>query len=128
MTPSSDAVRAILEGQRDLVAWLLDDAEPAEHRLAVLRQLHATGLIRQVCDLADLQAQVMLSRYRPALVGRLLNVAMNDDAPPEQVRRALVDLLKLDLRPRGAVPEADAEDRSLVELPTIYRGEPKEEA
>jgi len=59
-----------------------------------------------LCVLADIQTQLLLSRYRLIAAGRLIDMATNspDDAKASQdtARRACVDLLKLEL-PRAGV-------------------------
>lgn len=107
MNQHDDDLRGLIEGEREILAWLNGPADTLEERLALLRQLEGSGVLARLCDLADLQAQALISRYRPALIGRLLSLATAEDAPPEQARRALVDLLKLDLRPKQAGLDAD---------------------
>lgn len=51
--------------------------------------------------LADLQTQVLLSRYRHHAVHKLIQQATEDkkaNVTPEQARKACVDLMRLDLR------------------------------
>jgi hypothetical protein len=49
-----------------------------------------------LCTLADLQTQLLLSRYRLIAASRLISIATDQDGG-EASRRACVDLLKLDL-------------------------------
>ena len=59
-----------------------------------------TGL----CVLADLQTQVLLSRYRLVAASKLIELATREDeGKPDVARRACVDLLKLDLK-RADIP------------------------
>lgn len=55
-----------------------------------------------LCVLADLQTQLLLSRYRLIAAGRLFDLATNqtDDSKAgiDNARRACVDLLKLELK------------------------------
>ncbi len=55
-----------------------------------------------LCVLADLQTQLLLSRYRLIAAGRLIELATNqpDDSKAglENARRACVDLLKLEMK------------------------------
>lgn len=53
-----------------------------------------------ICVLSDLQAQVLLSRYRLHAAGRLIKLATADspDVSRDVARRACVDLLKMDLK------------------------------
>lgn len=63
--------------------------------------------LRGLCVLADLQAQVLMSRCRLLAATRLLSLATGGEegAAPEVARKACVDLLRLDMRS----PEAAAE-------------------
>ncbi|QQE13639.1 hypothetical protein JD969_09315 [Planctomycetota bacterium] len=53
-----------------------------------------------LCFLADMQTQLMLSRYRLLAADRLVRLATGDDgeASAEVSRKACVDLLKMDLK------------------------------
>ena len=75
--------------------------------------------LSSLCLLADLQTQLLLSRYRLLAASRLIRLATDEETEkPDVARRACFDLLRLDLRPRGAdlyaVPnpedESDDED------------------
>jgi len=72
-----------------------------------------------LCVLADLQTQLLLSRYRLAAAGRLIELATT--APDEgragldTARRACVDLLKLDLK--RADIKASVGELALAEAP-----------
>ena len=81
-----------------LAAWIQDDKN---------RQVLA-GL----CLLADMQTQLMLSRYRQVAVTELIKQASGgDDEQPvsmEQARKACVDLLKADLKRAEVDVVADA--------------------
>lgn len=72
-----------------LSAWASD----AEHRT----------VLKGLCVLADLQTQLMLSRYRQLAVGELIRQATAEDekVSPEQARKACVDLLRADLKLPG---------------------------
>lgn len=72
-----------------LSAWASD----AEHRT----------VLQGLCVLADLQTQLMLSRYRQLAVGELIRQATGEDekVSPEQARKACVDLLRADLKVPG---------------------------
>ena len=66
-----------------------------------------------LCRLADLQTQLMLSRYRQVAVTELIKQATggSEDQPvgAEQSRKACVDLLKAELQ-RAKVGDAAAEE------------------
>lgn len=77
--------------------------------------------IARLCRLADLQCQALLSRYRLIAASRLIAQAGNEDGSlgPEQVRKACVDLLKInpaDLTPAPTAVNADEPDPALVFL------------
>lgn len=86
-----------------------------------------TGL----CTLADIQTQILLSRYRLIAAGKLYELATreHDNSKAEQdiTRRACVDLLKLDL-PRAdidltpASPGADPASDGLKILHRLING------
>ena len=73
----------------DLAVWISDPINR--------RALHG------VCVLSDLQAQVLLSRYRLHAAGRLIKLATEDEPGMSRdvARRACVDLLKMDLKHAG---------------------------
>lgn len=62
-----------------------------------------------LCVLADLQTQLLLSRYRLLAAGKLIELATgppeDSKAGVESARRACVDLLKLDLKRADIVAE-----------------------
>ncbi len=106
-------LRDIFEARHDLAglaeAYGLDPAELAswandEHNRTVLQGL---------CVLADLQTQLMLSRYRQLAVAELIRQANGGEdeegqatVSPEQARRACVELLRADLKPISATGRA----------------------
>ncbi|MEM6257289.1 MAG: hypothetical protein AAGI37_03125 [Planctomycetota bacterium] len=93
---------------------LIQDLARAEHDILSFAESHGLSLSELVdwaaepktrrllsglCVLADAQTQLLLSRYRLIAATRLIAQATAEDAalPPEQVRRACVDLLKTEL-------------------------------
>ena len=108
---------------------LLDDLASAEHDILSLATRHGLTLdglvewafrsqtrrtVAGLCVLADAQTQLLMSRYRLIAATRLIAQATADadTLPPEQVRRACVDLLKTELTRAaeldgGEEPEAD---------------------
>lgn len=78
----------------DLAAWV---CEPANQRV-----------LGGLCVLADLQTQILLSRYRLLAAGRLIKLATDEEAggSADVARRACVDLLKLDLK-RADLDDSD---------------------
>lgn len=71
-----------------------------------------------ICVLSDLQAQVLLSRYRLHAAGRLIKLATEDgpEVSRDVARRACVDLLKMDLK-RADFENTDS-SRGVVEHAT----------
>ncbi len=88
----------------DLAQWAL---EPEHHRV-----------LRGLCVLADLQTQLVLSRYRRLAAGRLIRLATEegDDKAAEVARKACVDLLRADMKRADALPEA-AMAKAMVDVP-----------
>lgn len=74
-----------------LAAWVID---PENHRV-----------LRGLCVLADMQTQLVLSRYRRLAAGRLIRLATDegDEKAAEVARKACVDLLRLDMKRADAV-------------------------
>lgn len=93
---------------------LLDDLAGAEHDILSLADRHGLSLsglvdwacqpetrrtVAGLCVLADAQTQLLLSRYRLVAATRLIGQATADAEmlSPEQVRKACVDLLRIEL-------------------------------
>lgn len=102
-------IRDLLDGNNDVVdlaekygvsadalaAWI---AEPANQRC-----------LAGLCTLADVQTQLMLSRWRHHAANRLIRYATDKESPASLARRACVDLLKLEMKraDRGEVDDVD---------------------
>ena len=105
----------------ELAAWIGDDT----NRRAL------AGL----CQLADLQTQLMLSRYRQVAVTELIKQATggSGDAPvsAEQARKACVDLLKAELQrakgPDGAAEGAGGAEAEVLALRAAWYGDDEAE-
>ncbi|MEM9414561.1 MAG: hypothetical protein AAGA29_03665 [Planctomycetota bacterium] len=99
---------------------LLHELARAEDDVLALGERHGVGLsklsawaalpktqrtVAGLCLLADLQTQLLLSRYRLVAATRLVGQATGQDESlsPEQVRKACVDLLKIELDRVAAV-------------------------
>lgn len=124
---------------------LLHDLARAEDDILALGERHGIPLgklaawagepktqrtVAGLCLLADLQTQLLLSRYRLVAASRLVQQATGQDAAltPEQVRKACVDLLKIELERVSAVSLETAEaldDPSLEGLKRAMLGETK---
>lgn len=122
---------------------LLHDLARAQDDVLALGERHGVGLsalsawasepktqrtVAGLCLLADLQTQLLLSRYRLVAATRLVGQATGQDESltPEQVRKACVDLLKIELDRVAAVSLEAAEaldDPALDELKRAVLGE-----
>jgi len=116
---------------------LLDDLLRAEHDILSLAQRHDLSLdglvdwacrpetrrtVAGLCVLADAQTQLLLSRYRLVAATRLIGQATADPdtLPPEQIRKACVDLLKTELSRAADLDRAtDSEEQD--ELDALAR-------
>jgi hypothetical protein len=103
-------IRDIFNASHDVVALAeahsLSPAELAEWIGEPANQRCLSGL----CVLADLQTQLMLSRYRLVAVTKLIQQAtQQEEVTAEQARKACADLLKLDLKRAGQQTDAEAE-------------------
>jgi transposase-like protein len=94
-------------------AALIRDVFNASHDVVALAEAHGLSpnelaqwitepdnqhCLSGLCVLADLQTQLMLSRYRLVAVTKLIQQAtQQEDVTAEQARKACADLLKLDL-------------------------------
>ena len=75
--------------------------------------------LANLCALADLQSQLLLSRYRVVAANRLIRLATDeaDDAKRADVaRRACVDLLRAEVRADPPQVDDQASDAALREL------------
>ncbi|MFP4144831.1 MAG: hypothetical protein ACLFV3_06770 [Phycisphaeraceae bacterium] len=95
-------------------AKLIQDIFSAQHDVVALAQAHGLSpddlatwagdernqnCLVGLCVLADLQTQLLLSRYRLLAAERLIRLATDEEAGSGDVaRKACVDLLKLDLK------------------------------
>ena len=77
---------------KELASWI---EQPANHRC-----------LRSLCVFADLQTQLLLSRYRMLAASRLIKLA-TEEGQGDVARRACVDLLRLDLKRADAGDEPD---------------------
>ncbi len=106
---------------------LLADLTAAGHDVLSLASRHGLSLAELVdwagqsqtrrtlaglCVLADVQSQLLLSRYRLVAATRLIAqvTAEADTLSPEQVRKACVDLLKIELARAAQLSQDDAAD------------------
>ncbi len=93
----------------DLALWI---SEPDNHR-------KLAGL----CVLADLQTQLLLSRYRSLAASRLFRLA-TEEGEGDVARRACMDLLRADLKRAGIeAPDVEASGESAPERAAFYGGD-----
>lgn len=116
MTDENDADNKPTDEETDTASsgTLLRELVRAEHDVLSLGEAHRLTLgelsawasepktqqtVAGLCLLADLQTQLLLSRYRLVAATRLVGQAtgQDDGLSPEQVRKACVDLLKIEL-------------------------------
>jgi len=93
-------VEDILHAQHDVVALA------RAHRLSPIDLAHWVSdttnhqMLRGLCVMADVQTQIMLSRYRLLAASRLIKLATEEgpEGGSDVARKACVDLLRLDLK------------------------------
>lgn len=99
-------LRALLKGETDLEAL----ASHLELNLVELATIYGeartAGALAGLRRLADVQTQLMVSRYRLTAAAKLIALANQDD-DAELARKACGDLLKLDLISSEAIANAD---------------------
>lgn len=93
-------IQDILAAQQDLVALGERHGLSADDLAGWVAEPETQKTLGGLCLLADLQTQILLSRYRLVAAGRLIRLAAEDGSSDsrEVARRACVDLLKLDLK------------------------------
>lgn len=115
---------------------LIRDIFNAEHDVVALAQAHGLSpddlaqwaqiaenrqCLTGLCALADIQTQLLLSRYRLLAASRLIRLATQDDAAAsaDVARKACVDLLRLDLKRAEAQPADAADGETIDDLATL---------
>lgn len=121
---------------------LMRELARAEHDVLTLGEQYGLGLpelsawaarpetqrtVAGLCLLADLQTQLLLSRYRLVAATRLVGQATSRDESltPEQVRKACVDLLKIELDRVASLSAVDTDgldDSALEALRNAMHG------
>ncbi len=98
-------IQDLIAAQKDLVT-LAQEYHLSPDDLAVwIADRDNYQALHGLCLLADLQTQILLSRYRLLAAGRLIRLATGD-GDEDVARRACLDLLKLDLK-LAASPNGD---------------------
>ena len=129
--------RDIFEARHDLAGLAESHRLPPEALAAWIERDANRAVLQGLCTLADLQTQLMLSRFRQLAVNELIRQAtggtpaQGDDEPgqpvsPEQARKACVDLLRADLKTTGTARASrsaacgdDVSDEGDTELDTL---------
>lgn len=125
--PSDDFLSDLVSGRKDILALGVDH-ELSERMLSQWIQSATNvqflaGLIR----LADMQTQLLISRYRSHAVTRLASIVSDDKEKTETARRASVDLLKLDLRGAMVDDQLLIEDEAIrIPTPEDFYGDMEE--
>lgn len=135
------SVEQISEKRREM---MIHDIINAEHDLLALGEAHRLRpdvlakwieqpenrqCLMGLCQLADIQTQVLLSRYRMLAASRLIRLATNEDGQVKDdvARRACVDLLRVDLKRAmmevGQMPDADEDDAALAAMREMLYGQ-----
>ena len=106
-------IRDIVEARHDLTALAAEYGLTPDQMAAWIDEPKNRRVLRGLCVLADLQAQVLLSRYRMLAVSRLIKLATSE-GEGDVARRACVDLLRADMKRADGVEERETEEASDV--------------
>ncbi|MEM9881710.1 MAG: hypothetical protein AAF800_02185 [Planctomycetota bacterium] len=114
----------VFEARRDLTGLAETHRLTPDDLAEWIGQTRNHQTLAGLCRLADLQTQLMLSRYRQVAVSELIKQASGaDETTAEQARKACVDLLKTDLRradtPASASITADEASSAYREAASI---------
>ena len=94
-------MRDLLGAEHDVISLANRHKLRAEDLSAFAGEARNQRVLTGLCKLADLQTQLLLSRYRLIAASRLIRLATIDtesEGKPDVARRACVDLLRLDLK------------------------------
>ena len=105
-------IRDIFNAEHDVVALASAHELTPDDLAAWAGQATTQRCLSGLCVLADMQTQLLLSRYRLLAATRLINLATaeGEAASDDQARRACVDLLKLDLKRADAAADDAANE------------------
>lgn len=125
-------IRDIFNAEHDVVALAGAHGLSPDGLAAWANQEDSQRCLRGLCVLADLQTQLLLSRYRLLAATRLIRLATQEDtsASPDVSRKACVDLLRLDLKRAEAGPTTDTpqgETEDATSLRMMLYGNAKQE-
>ena len=94
--------RAMIEdiaiAQMDMLAFAEKYKLSPDQLAAWVKDVKNHQCLSSLCLLADLQTQLLLSRYRSLAANKLIHLATDEESKGDIARRACVDLLKLDLK------------------------------
>ena len=108
-------VRDILHAEFDMVS-LAKKYKLTPKRLSQwIREEDNHQTLRGLCMIADMQTQLLLSRYRLVAAGRLIKLATDDGGGDDVVRKSCVDLLKLDLKGAQEEKREEKDGAEIVE-------------
>lgn len=106
----SEMIRDIIEAQHDLTGLARAHDLSPDQMAAWIDEPANRRVLRGLCVLADLQTQVLLSRYRMLAVTRLIKLATSE-GEGDIARRACVDLLRADLKRADGADEPEDQQR-----------------
>src|SRR5688572_12803634 len=112
---SPSLLEAILAARHDLLALAEEQRLTLDELAAWIATPDHQRLLRDLCLLADLQTQLLISRYRLIAASRLIALISPDaedasDKAKDIARHACVDLLKLELKRAEVEPLRDEGD------------------
>ncbi|MEM9560842.1 MAG: hypothetical protein AAF995_11085 [Planctomycetota bacterium] len=130
--PTSALLRELARAEHDVLSLGESHGLPLGELAAWASEPATQRTVAGLCLLADLQTQLLLSRYRLIAATRLVGQAtgQDDGLSPEQVRKACVDLLKIELDRVASVSldaAQDQDDPALESLKRAMLGEAGEE-
>lgn len=111
-TKRSQLIRDLITSQRDLLETAEQYRMSPDDLATWINEPENARCLHGVCLLADLQTQLMLSRYRMLAASRLIRLA-TEEGSGDVARRACVDLLRSDLKraePRDSASDSAASD------------------
>lgn len=102
-------IRDLLDGKNDIVDLAEKYGVSADELAAWIAEPANQRCLAGLCTLADVQTQLMLSRWRHHAANRLIRYATDKKSPADMARRACVDLLKQEMKraDRGEVDDVD---------------------
>lgn len=121
-----DLLREMWEGRVDPAS--LDKRMSLDELVAWLGDPRVRARIAAMCEIGELQARLVTSRYRCTVATRLMSLATDDAMTPETARRAAVDVLKLQLMDRASTPLAVPRQSAAAALREVMQDQPVDDA